>query len=214
MIDSASLEEDSSGSQRLSHVGGEWDDPEFCAQWTHTGQFRDYGTPKAVCQLCGNTRLRYHFLIAHKATGEALWVGSQCILNFDLSAEVVQERKTRAKQQAADEKQYQQLVAVLREVQLVYTLLKEGDRRKIRWVVGKFQQRGDFSPADLAWLFQVMAICGCVPSFCLYPVTLRSKRDRSELLQMGISGLRLIFPCLSEDQRKKCLAWGVRLDLV
>jgi len=209
-----SLEEDSLVSQIPSQVKGEWDDPSFCAWWTHTGQYRDYGTPQAVCQLCGNTGLRYHFLIAHKETGEALWVGSQCVLNFDLSAEVVEQRKARAKRQASAEKQYQQLVAVLQEVQQVYALLKEGDRRKIRWIVGKFQQRGSFSPADLAWLFQVMAMCGCVPDFPLYSLALSTKQDRSEILQMGISGLRLIASCLTDEQRKKCRVWGVRLDLV
>ena len=211
---SFSLEKDSQGFQRPPHVNGDWDDPSFCSQWTHTGQFRDYGSPQAVCQLCGNTGLRYHFLIAHKETGEALWVGSQCVLNFDLSAEAVEQQKAKAKQQALVETQYQQLMAILQEVQQVYILLKQGDQRKIRWIVGKFQQRGSFSPADLAWLFQGMAMCGCVPDFSLYSLALSAKRDRSEILQLGISGLRLIAPSLTDEQRKKCREWGVRLDLV
>ena len=206
--------EESSRSQRLPRDEGEWDDHGDYSQWMHTGQFRDYGTPQAVCQLCGNTGLRYHFLIAHQETGEALWVGSQCVLNFDLSGQAVRERKVRARQQVAAEEEYQRLVAVLREAQQVYVLLKEGDRRKIRWIVGKFQRRGKFSPADLGWFFQVMAMCGFVPSFALYSLALSSRKDHSEILQMGISGLRLIAPCLTEDQRKKCEGWGVRLDLV
>lgn len=184
--------------------------PEYL-DWTHTGQFRDYGAPKAVCQLCGNTGLRYHFLIAHKKTGEAKWIGSQCILNFDLSAEAAQECKERAKKEAKAEQAHQRLLAVLKEVQDVYNHVKESDRRKIRWIIGKYQRRGGFSPSDLAWLFQVMAIFGFVPDFKLYTVNLRSKSDRTEIKQMGVTGLQLISRCLSEAQREKCEAWGIRL---
>ena len=42
------------------------------SKWLHTGGFRDYGAPKAVCELCGHTGLRYHFLIANRVSGEVL----------------------------------------------------------------------------------------------------------------------------------------------
>ncbi|MBT3240181.1 MAG: hypothetical protein HON98_05650 [Chloroflexi bacterium] len=54
-------------------------------EWHFTGNYKEHGSPNATCELCGNKGLRHHYLIAHKQTGEALWVGSQCILNFDES---------------------------------------------------------------------------------------------------------------------------------
>ena len=71
------------------------DEQAFFRQWTHTGQFKDHGKPTAVCDLCGNTGLRYHFLVANRQTGEAIWVGSECVLNFDLSEAAVHARQRR-----------------------------------------------------------------------------------------------------------------------
>ena len=54
-------------------------------EWRFTGNYKDHGKNEATCELCGNHGLRHHYLIGNKQTGEALWVGSQCILNFDES---------------------------------------------------------------------------------------------------------------------------------
>jgi hypothetical protein len=213
MVDNSGSKKDHIDTQAQSPVGNGGQEIQDYAQWTHTGQFRDHGAAKAVCQLCGNTGLRYHFLVAHRKTGEAIWVGSQCILNFDLPPEVVKARKSQFKKQTAAEKDHQQLMVVLREAQEIYECLEERDRWKIRWIVGRYQQRGGFSPADLAWLFQAMAIGGLVPSFHNYPVVLRSKADRYEIKNLGVTGLRMISICLSAAQRKKCEAWGIRLNV-
>ena len=70
--------------KRKLQAGGEAEEfSRALRQWKHTGAFKDHGAAIAACELCGHSGLRYHYLIANQQTGEALWVGSQCILNFE-----------------------------------------------------------------------------------------------------------------------------------
>jgi hypothetical protein len=46
---------------------------------------RDHEEPVEHCGLCGKDGLRYDFEIENVPTGKTLWVGSHCILEFDVS---------------------------------------------------------------------------------------------------------------------------------
>ncbi|MBN2046159.1 MAG: hypothetical protein JW757_14140 [Anaerolineales bacterium] len=187
----------------------------FFNQWTHTGQFRDHGKPIAVCDLCGNRGLRYHFLVAHRQTGEAIWVGSQCVLNFDLSegAMLVRQRQARqvTEEAAKVEANQTQLIHMLSQLQGIYQLASKQEQRQIRWMVGKFQQRGGFSPADLGWLFAAMLASGHQLDPASFPLILRAKKDRQELHQLSISALNWLKPALTEKQCQKIAEMGIRL---
>src|SRR5207342_1788394 len=54
-------------------------------EWSFTDRMIDHGEPIETCQLCEHEELRYHFEIKNALTKETLWVGSQCILKFNLS---------------------------------------------------------------------------------------------------------------------------------
>ncbi len=54
-------------------------------EWAYSGNSTDYGQPEETCQLCDHEDLRYHFEIANKQTGHRLWVGSKCILRFEIA---------------------------------------------------------------------------------------------------------------------------------
>ena len=59
--------------------------PEAFEEWSFTDVTEDHESAEEVCQLCDKEGLRYHFLIKNVLTGAHLWVGSHCILQFDLS---------------------------------------------------------------------------------------------------------------------------------
>ncbi len=191
------------------------DEPAFFSQWTHTGQFRDHGKQAAVCELCGNTGLRYHFLVANRRTGEAIWVGSQCVLNFDLSERAVLSRQRQARletEEAANlEATREQLTAMLAQLQGIYQMASPSEQRHIRWMVGKFQRRGGFSPADLGWLFSAMLASGIRIDANLFPLILRTKKDQGEIRGLSASALAWLAPALDEKQRTKMKEWGFRL---
>lgn len=189
---------------------------DFFSGWRHTGQFRDHGAPTAICGLCGNTGLRYHFLVAHRETGEALWVGSQCVLNFDLGEDAAQRKVRQARQRVADEFaeiDEAQLIEMLAQLQGIYQKANREEQRRIRWMVGKFQRRGGFSAGDLGWLFQAMLAAGIKLDPNLFPLILKTKQDKQEIGQLSLSALGWLSPALTAEQVEICRKLGVRLEL-
>lgn len=188
---------------------------DFFSHWQFRHRFKDHGKPVAVCDLCGNTGLRYHYLVARADTGEALWVGSECILHFDVHSRQVQAHKHGAVRRDGsqnDEQIQEKTLGIIQQLQKVYMRASKSEKRRIRWVVGKFQHRGGFCPADLAWLFQVMAICGVRVEPSLYPLTLRTLQDKEEMKQLPVNVRRLIVPVLTEEQIQLCQSLGMQLD--
>lgn len=189
---------------------------DFFNQWTFTGKFIDHGSPSAVCGLCGNQKLRYHFLIAHRETGEAMWVGSQCILNFGVSDKRISKRQREARRESsqADDAALGQerVLAIIDQLQNVYHQVTQADQRKIRWLVGKFQQCGAFSPQDAAWIFQVMLVCGVRPEFELFPISLRTKKEKAELSALPLTTRRLVAAGLTDEQKTESEKLGIRFD--
>jgi hypothetical protein len=183
----------------------------FFRQWRHTGHFRDHGAARAVCDLCGNTRLRYHFLVAHVETGEALWVGSECVLNFSGGRSALQARRCEAAEILAEGPSAEQTAAMLDQLHEIYTLGSRSDQRYLRWMVGKFQRRGGFSPADAGWLFQAMLVTGVRLEAGLFPLVLSTKKDRQEIRNLSTGALAWLAPAMTEEQREVCVGLGVRL---
>jgi hypothetical protein len=187
----------------------------FFDQWVFTGKFIDHGTTSAVCGLCGNQNLRYHFLVAHRETGEAIWVGSQCVLNFGASEKKVAKKRrlARKKNRKAQEPaiEEERILAIFDQLQTIYPKVTQNDQRKIRWLVGKFQQCGAFSPEDAAWIFQVMLVCGLQPKFQLFPISLRTKKEKAELAALPLTTRRLVAASLTEEQKATCEEMDIHL---
>lgn len=59
--------------------------PSAFEEWEFSGKTYDHEDAVEVCGLCDQHELRYHFEIVNKFTNSSLWVGSKCILKFDLA---------------------------------------------------------------------------------------------------------------------------------
>lgn len=59
--------------------------PEAFQEWFFTEEICDHGESVVDCELCEKTELRYHFKIENENTSKSLWVGSSCILKFDVA---------------------------------------------------------------------------------------------------------------------------------
>jgi hypothetical protein len=59
--------------------------PKAFDEWYFTEDIIDHEQPVETCQLCGQEGLRYQFKIQNKLTHRALWVGSECILKFEVA---------------------------------------------------------------------------------------------------------------------------------
>ena len=58
--------------------------PEAFGEWFFTENIEDHGSPEEDCELCDQEQLRYHFEIKNRITNHKLWVGSSCILKFQV----------------------------------------------------------------------------------------------------------------------------------
>jgi len=58
--------------------------PEAFQEWYFTEETHDYESCEAECELCNQEELRYHFKIKNRDTFNELWVGSHCILKFEV----------------------------------------------------------------------------------------------------------------------------------
>lgn len=179
------------------------DSEKALSEWRFTGSIIDHGKPNATCGVCGNHGLRYHFRIVNQITGEAIWVGSQCILNFESSPSAqsikpssLAKRSQNKLKHKIDDPAIANLILPLKQL---YHQTAKGDRRKIHWAVGKFQRRGKFSPKDLAWLFQAMNILTISFEPKDFPLSLKNKQDRLEYSQLTITARALIEPCLPKS---------------
>src|SRR5262245_59626827 len=54
-------------------------------EWYCNGNTIDHEKPIETCQLCEQEELRYHFEIQNQYTERTLWIGSRCILKFDIA---------------------------------------------------------------------------------------------------------------------------------
>ena len=58
--------------------------PEAFQEWCFTDSVEDHESAVEDCELCGQEQLRYHFEIENESTKHRLWVGSSCILKFQV----------------------------------------------------------------------------------------------------------------------------------
>ena len=58
--------------------------PDAFNEWYFTENIEDHGKPIEDCELCNQDQLRYHFEIKNRNTTRHLWVGSSCILKFQV----------------------------------------------------------------------------------------------------------------------------------
>ncbi len=177
------------------------------SEWVHAGGFKDHGCPTATCDLCGHTKLRYHYLVANRETGEALWVGSQCIINFDVE---VRDRLGRvvvragARQRVLDD--HAEDVGIdqmLRPLVELYDHLAPDKRRNLHWMTGRALERNGFAPLELVRIFQRLTEKRIAFEVECFRVCLRAKKDRQDLRGLSQLELDLIWPCLSAAQCKR-----------
>lgn len=178
-------------------------------EWFYTGIGFDHVTPSETCQLCENIGLRYHFEIKNKHTKNILLVGSSCILRFDIAVydedgELLRgkdkEKKLNAK---IREFKTQSALEALRQLWKI----DKKNRELIEVYVRSFKGNKGFSPDQLLFLFNRLQANNIEYEPTCYKVTLRSKRDRDELLRMSDDDVKLIWKSLSASQKRNYPIW-------
>lgn len=181
--------------------------PEAFEEWSFTDNTVDHEEPTETCQLCEHEELRYHFEIKNALTNKTLWVGSQCILKFNLS---VFEQGYRLSPSDA-KKKLDRLMQRMRLQSCVNALeklaAKEGNDILSNALV--FYKKNKYLTPKYAfvvlWRLQSNRIDHS-PSF--FKINLKKSKYEQDMREMELSRVHIIWPALSSSQRAKAIAMG------
>jgi len=181
--------------------------PEAFEEWSFTERTVDHEQPTETCELCDQEELRYHFEIQNALTHKCLWVGSQCILKFNLSV-FEQGRKLSA---ADSKKKLDRLMQQMRLESCIKSLQKlaSSENNSILENALAYYQKNKYLTPKYAfvvlWRLQAQRIDHS-PSF--FKVNLKKDKFKDDLRSMQLSHVHVIWPALSSTQRTMALGMG------
>jgi hypothetical protein len=128
-------------------VGGSL--PRAFEEWYFTEMVVDHETPIETCQLCGQEDLRYHFQIQNEFTDHTQWVGSQCILKFDVAVFEDGRRLTEseAKKKLSKLTENMRLEACLKALETVAEVENSDVLRNALTIIGRTRSLRQNSPS-------------------------------------------------------------------
>jgi|SRR5579859_1216606 len=174
-------------------------------EWRYTGEFFDLEAPAADCELCDHPDIRYQFEIQNLHTGGSLLIGSECINRFGiaatdeegrtLDAAATQKKVSRDRRKLVDDGRKRSVVKSL------VALANLDTQFDILNFVDYLQDRGAFTPKQLATLFWRFGRHQVPFKPQDFKLTIRRNREKAQLAQMEDWQLRQIVPALSKPQR-------------
>jgi hypothetical protein len=181
--------------------------PKAFEEWSFTDNTVDHEQPIETCQLCAQEELRYHFEIRNALTKRTLWVGSQCILKFNLSV-----FESGRKLSGSDaKKKLDRLMDKMRLDSCIRALgrLAQSEKNEILTNALEFYKKNKYLTPKYAfvvfWRLQENKIDHS-PSF--FTIHLKKDKHKRDLQMMEESRVHIIWPALSPAQRKKAIAYG------
>lgn len=180
---------------------------EALKEWAFTDRVEDHEEAIETCQLCGQEELRYHFEIANRHTNFALWVGSHCILKFQVAVwengRQLSSKKAKQKlDRLTEEMRFKSCLKALGNV-----ASKEGN--SILTNALDFYRQNEYLTPKYAfvvlWRLRENSI-DHNPSF--FKINLKRSKYKEDLSAMSESKVRLIWPALTSSQRELAVRLG------
>jgi len=181
--------------------------PSAFDEWAFTENTVDHESPIETCELCGQQDLRYHFEIANGYTSATLWVGSHCILQFDVAVLEKGRRlsPTEAKRHLTKLTQKMQLESCVRALE---QLAAQEDNPILSGALEYYRRKKKLTPkyaAVIFWKLQAFRI-DHHPSF--FKIELRRDKHIEDLRQMPTRRVHRFWGALSTTQRRKAQELG------
>lgn len=181
--------------------------PEAFEEWSFTDQTIDHETPEETCELCDQEELRYHFEIRNAFTKKVLWVGSQCILKFNLSVFEEGRRLSPSDSKKKLERRMQQM-----RLESCFNALRKlavAEKNDILNNALAYYSKNKFLTPKFAfvvmWRLQSNRIDHS-PSF--FKINLKKHKYQEDLRDMPLTRVQVIWPAMSVSQRRMAMAFG------
>lgn len=181
--------------------------PSAFSEWSFTNDTIDHEAPIETCHLCGQQDLRYHFEIANQYTHAKLWVGSHCILRFDVAVVEHGRRLSapEAKRHLKKLTQKMQLDACIRSLE---QLAAREANPILNGALEYYRRRKKLTPkyaAVVFWKLQQFNI-DHHPSF--FKVEMRRDKHINDLREMATGRIHPFWSALTTAQRRKIVSLG------
>jgi hypothetical protein len=181
--------------------------PEAFEEWSFTEHTIDHEEPIETCQLCDQEELRYHFEIKNALTHKCLWVGSQCILKFNLSVFEQGQRLSPSDAKKKLERRMQQMR--LQSCIKALEKLAVSEKNDILTSALAYYTKNKYLTPKFAfvvlWRLQSHRIDHS-PSF--FKINLKKSKYKVDLHDMPLSRVHVVWPAMSSSQRKMAIAMG------
>lgn len=181
--------------------------PEAFEEWRFSGKTCDHEEPSETCQLCGKEGLRYHFEIANDLTSSKLWVGSHCILAFDVG--VYEQGQRLGAEDAARllEKRVQQM-RLESCLKALATLAATESNSILSGALAFYQKNKYLTPRYAFVVFWRLQQNGVDHDPSFFKIGMKKKRDKEALREMDTDRVHFFWSALSAGQRRKAMELG------
>ena len=181
--------------------------PEAFREWYFTDNTIDHEQATEDCQLCNHEQLRYHFEIKNRNTNSTLWVGSSCILKFQLQVF----EHGRLLDSAGSKKKLDDLMKEMRLKSCIQALEKLAvkESNDILTNALAFYKKNKYLTPKFAFVVFWRLTKNSIdhsPSF--FKISLKKDKYKRDLALMPTDRVHLIWPALSSSQRKKAMSLG------
>jgi hypothetical protein len=177
-------------------------------EWFYTGDSTDLEAPEEDCELCDHPHIRYQFLIHNRETHQQLWIGSECINRFRISAvddegNILDTEATR-RLVARDKNKLVTDAKKKRVVNALVQLAGHDEEFDIDDFLDYFHDRGAFTPNQLFVLIWRLAKFRIPHQKADFKLVLRRNREKAQLRQMEDWKIKKIWPCMNTSQQEIC----------
>jgi hypothetical protein len=181
--------------------------PEAFDEWSFLDETIDHEKPIETCHLCGQQDLRYHFKIGNRYTNHHLWVGSHCILQFDVAI-IDQGRRLapdEAKRHLHKLTQQMQLDACIGALE---TLARKESNSILSGALEYYRRKKKLTPKYAAVVFWKLQEHGVDHHPSFFQVELKRQQHIEDLRTMPTQRVHRFWNALSSSQRKKAINLG------
>ena len=181
--------------------------PEAFGEWYFSGHTVDHEKPIETCQLCGQQELRYHFEIDNQYTNHNLWVGSHCILQFDVA--VIENgyllSRSGAKRHLNKLTQKMRIEAC---INALFQLAERGNNSILVGALEYYRIKKKLTPKYAFVVFWKLQQYGIDHHPSFFQVELKRHKHIEDLRDLPTARVHRFWGALTPAQRKKAISLG------
>jgi predicted transposase YbfD/YdcC len=176
-------------------------------EWQFSDEVYDHEFACETCELCNQEGIRYHFKINNKLTKNSLWIGSNCILKFNIAVcdgdKILSNPNAKVKLNKLTNQM--RFTSCLKALENLINLEKNDILKNAL----QFYKKNEYLTPKYAfvvlWKLNSNKIDYC-PSF--FRISLKREKLKNDLKEMNISKVHMIWSALKPSQRKLALEYG------